>query len=144
MHHVEDWQHIFRDYQPVASITSVVPVSTIPEVVARICDSPYVTDWSIPTNWFAGELDVIGLFVPIDVLNPDGDPATESRHSHIADGSGESARVDATERERAVAPGRRCRGLERDPKLVRAQQSLHPCVVEDGRDALVYTWEERS
>lgn len=40
-----------------------MPVSVMPEVAARtvVPAAPYVTVWSIPTNVFAGDADVIGL-----------------------------------------------------------------------------------
>ena len=49
---------------PVARRVSVVPVSVIPEVAGKTVvpsGEPKVMVWSIPTNWFAGEVEVIGL-----------------------------------------------------------------------------------
>lgn len=50
---------------PDAMSRRVVPVSVIPEVVAKTVGpsgEPKVIDWSIPTNVFAGEVEVIGLW----------------------------------------------------------------------------------
>ena len=48
----------------MARRSRVVPVSVTPEVEARTVGpsvDPKVMDWSIPTNSFAGEVEVIGL-----------------------------------------------------------------------------------
>jgi len=42
-----------------------VPVSTIPAVVDKIVVLPYLIDWSIPQNWLAGDVLVIGLYAYI-------------------------------------------------------------------------------
>lgn len=53
------------DDTPEERYMSVVAVSIIPAVRGRIGVSltlePYVIDWSMPTYWFAGAVDVIGL-----------------------------------------------------------------------------------
>lgn len=45
---------------PVASMIIVVPLSTIPAVLPRIVEPPYVTDWSIPQYSLDGYVCVIG------------------------------------------------------------------------------------
>lgn len=50
------------EWVPVASRTSVVPVSNIPGALFKsFVDAPYLTDWEIPKNCDAGLVDVIDL-----------------------------------------------------------------------------------
>lgn len=50
-------------HEPDAMSTRVVPVSVMPAVWARIGvpAAPYVMVWSMPTNSFAGAVEVMGL-----------------------------------------------------------------------------------
>ena len=121
----------------------MVPVSVTPEVEARTVGpsvDPKVMDWSIPTNSFAGEVEVIGLSDE-DARDynhhwDERNTILERKDLHEVEGPGELACVDAAEGELAVLVVHAGRGLEGDTNLVRVDEALGECVVGDRRDAL--------
>ena len=121
----------------------MVPVSVTPEVEARTVGpsvDPKVMDWSIPTNSFAGEVEVIGLSDE-DARGhqhhwDERNAILERKDLHEVEWPGELACVDAAEGEFAVGVVQAGRRLERDPNLVRRDEALAECVVGDGGDAV--------
>ena len=94
---------------PEAMSTRVVPVSVMPAVCARIGvpAAPYVIVWSMPTNSFAGAVDVIGL--QCGAISSGARAESAGSGLHKVDVAGEFARVDAAEGYFAV-----CRGVYRE------------------------------
>ena len=105
-------------HEPEAMSTSVVPVSVMPAVCARmgVPAAPYVIVWLIPTNSFAGATEVIGLdhSTKWHACRERGEQQTADRRSglHKVDVAGELARVDAAERQLAVDDLRGVRGFK--------------------------------
>ena len=122
---------------PDAMRVSVVPVSTMPAVRDRmLVDAPYLIDWSMPTNSFAGAVEVIGLSKGLSIATCTG-TTDETGNVHEFEFARELAWVDASESELAVLIVQGCRWLEGNANLVCGDGALTEGVVGDSRDAIV-------
>ena len=119
---------------PEAMSTRVVPVSVMPAVCARIGvpAAPYVIVWSMPTNSFAGAVDVIGL--QCGAISSGARAESAGSGLHKVDVAGKFARVDAAERQLAVGRAQFAAGLERDSDLVCVDQPQAERVVRHSRN----------